>query len=83
MDANLAAASYTDRANTERLKTDARQLVSLSVGYETDRWGWQLGVKNLLNQFYVTDQYTSESLGLHGVIVGEPRQIAMTLEFNL
>ncbi len=83
VDANLAAASYTDRANTERLKTDARQLVSLSVGYETDRWGWQLGVKNLLNQFYVTDQYTSESLGLHGVIVGEPRQIAMTLEFNL
>lgn len=83
MDMNLAAASYTDRANTDSLKADARQLVSVSGGYETGQWGVQIGIKNLLNQFYITDQYTSESLAMHGVIVGEPRQIAMSLKVHL
>ncbi|MBB3046069.1 outer membrane receptor protein involved in Fe transport [Litorivivens lipolytica] len=77
-----ADASFTDRANTEGLMTDSRNLWGARLGYQGNDWEVSLTGRNLTDQVYITDQIDSPSVDLQAVIVGDPREIALEANYR-
>lgn len=82
VDYSHADASFTDRANTERLMADSRNLWGARLGYRADDWEVSLTGRNLTDQAYITDQIDSPSVDLQAVIVGDPREVGLEANYQ-
>ncbi|WP_372780087.1 TonB-dependent receptor [Litorivivens sp.] len=74
--------SYTDRENTESLQADARDLFGARLGYEAESFRVELYGQNLTDKFYITDQFSSPSLGIEGVWAGDPKEYGARLSYR-
>lgn len=79
---SFAQDSYTDRENTEGLKADSRRLLGARLGYRGEHYGIELFGKNLSDEFYITDRFYSESLGIDALYVGDPREYGLRLSYE-
>lgn len=78
VDANYRSQSFTDVANNQDLKVDARTLVNTKVGYEAVDWSAYLWVTNLTDREYLTNVRQPNSVVEDARVVGAPRMIGAT-----
>lgn len=71
--ANYIDEMYSDQANTERFKTDARTIYNMTAGYLGDNFEVGVYVKNLTDEFYLTGNYT-DYLDNQNIRAGAPRE---------
>lgn len=78
VDANYRSQSFTDVANNQDLKVDARTLVNTKLGYEAVDWSAYLWVTNLTDREYLTNVRQPNSIVEDARVVGAPRMIGAT-----
>lgn len=71
--------SFSDSANTENQKTDARTLWNIKAGYSGEQWGVNLVGRNIFDEYYVTQRFPRGERGR----TGEPRVISLQVTYNL
>ncbi|MBD2858114.1 TonB-dependent receptor [Spongiibacter sp. KMU-158] len=77
-----ASNSFTDRENSNSLRADSRQLLGARLGYQDERYGIELYGQNLTDEYYITDRFSSESLGIDALYVGDPLEYGLRLHYS-
>lgn len=74
--------SFTNRENDEGLRADARDLFGARLGYQGEQFGLEFYGQNITDKFYVTDRFSSPSLGIDAAYVGDPREYGARLSYR-
>ncbi len=77
-----AGDSFTDRENTNELRADSRQLLGARLGYQGKHYGIEFYGQNLTDEYFITDRFYSESLGIEALYVGDPREYGMRVHYR-